>query len=128
MTLASELVCQGLDDVISNANPSSLSNCVRDDNCTMVMCQTVGSAQLAIQSSSLTLLPCQDPSGVRLQLQAPSVSILVDQALSQSDLISVNTELGVLPVRVFLNHTANEIGILVRYTTVTWLFNPTVVT
>ena len=114
LSVTSEQVCQGLNNVISNTNSGTLTNCVRDSNCTVVQCQVIGITANFIQRATLTLLPCQDPPSVRLQLLDPAMQVFVDQVINETQTIVVNTAGGSLPLMVFINRTTDtEIGIKV---------------
>ena len=114
LSVTFEQVCQGLDNVVANANSGVLSPCSRDDNCTMVQCQVTGTTAFFIHQSALTFLPCQNPPSVRLQLWSPAMMVLVDQVFNETRTVAVNTAGGALPVTVTISRaTDSEIGIMV---------------
>ena len=115
LSVTFEQVCQGLDDVIENANSAVLSPCMRDNNCTMVQCQvTDPTVSGFIHQSALTFLPCQGPPSVRLQLWNPSMEVLIDQVFNETQAVTVNTGGGLLLLTVFVNQTTDsEIRIMV---------------
>ena len=116
LSVTFEQVCQGLDDVITNANPAVLSPCIRDNNCTMVQCQVSDVITATfIRQSALTFLPCQDPPSVRLELWNPSMMVLIDQVFNETRTVTVDTMGGgPLPLTVTVSWpTDSEIRIMV---------------
>ena len=114
LSVTFEQVCQGLDEVIANADSNTLSPCMRDSNCTMVQCQVTGITAMFIHQSALTFLPCEDPPSVRLQLWNPTMAVLIDQVFNETRTVTVNTGGGSLPLTVFISQpTDSEISIMV---------------
>ena len=97
-----------------NANPSYLSNCARDMACTQVSCQGSGLLSGRVDSAIVALAPCEVPPGITVRL-VQSGTDLVNQLITASTTITYDAGVATVNVNVFVNGTANSIGILVNF-------------
>ena len=98
-----------------NTNPSHLSNCARDAACTQVTCRGNGALGGQIDSAMIALAPCEVPSpGIRVSL-VRSGSVLVNQLITNQTMIPYDAGVATVNVNVFVNSTANSVGILVSF-------------
>jgi hypothetical protein len=105
--------CLDLEQLALNANPSYLSNCARDTACTQVTCQGNGLFSGQIDSATIALAPCGVPTpGIVVSLVRGG-SVLVNQTIMGQMMITHNVDIATVNVNVFVNSTANSIGILV---------------
>ena len=127
-TAQSQATCTGLDQLSQNINPSLLSNCAKDDDCTRVTCQPAGILRNYVSSAILTLTdPCStSPPGVRLQLQATSGSALVDETVTSPTTIRRTVGFVTATITVFVNSSASAVGISVNR--MSWLITSIMIT
>ena len=98
-----------------NANPSYLSNCARDAACTQVTCQGNGALGGQIDSATIALAPCEVPSpGIVVSL-VQGGSIVLNQLITNQTTITYDAGIATVNVDVFVNSTANSVGILVSF-------------
>ena len=104
--------CAGLAQLAMNANPLTLSKCVRDDSCSRLTCQTNGSLRSQLDTFVLTLAPCKTPPGVLFEFMKGGKS-LVSQMITKPIQINGTVGSAMLEADVFVNTTGNDIGISV---------------
>ncbi len=105
--------CLDLEQLAMNANPSYLSNCARDAACTQVTCQGNGLLSGRIDSATIALAPCEVPMpGIVVSL-VQGGSVVVNQLIMGQMMITHDADIATVNVNVFVNSTANSIGILV---------------
>ena len=110
-----QATCTGLDRLAQNANTDLLSNCAKDSGCTQVTCQVAGTLGIYLASVVFTLDPCGTPPGVRMQLLSTSGEAVVDQIITSPTVITRSVSIATVTITVFVNSTANSIGISVSY-------------
>ena len=64
-----------------NTNPSLLSECVRNDVCSQMSCQTVGVITSQLDSVIIHLEPCETPPGITVQLLKDE-SVLINEVVT----------------------------------------------
>ena len=107
--------CLDLEQLAMNVNPSYLSNCARDVACTQVTCQGNGALSGQIDSATITLAPCEVPTpGIVVSLVRGG-SVVVNQLITSQRMITYDAGVATLNVNVFVNSTANSVGILVSF-------------
>ena len=98
-----------------NTNPSHLSNCARDATCTQVTCRGNGALGSQIDSAAIALAPCEVPSPGIIVSLVQGGSILVNQLITSQTMIPYDAGIATVNVNVFVNSTANSVGILVSF-------------
>ena len=105
--------CLDLEQLAMNANPSYLSNCARDMACTQVTCQGSGILSGRVDSAMIALAPCEVPTpGITVSL-VKSGSVILSRLILGQMTITYNAGPATVNVNVFVNSTADSIGILV---------------
>ena len=97
-------VCFDLEDMIRRANPSVLTNCARDAECTQVSCETIGTAASVFTSIEIGLAPCPTPPEVIIQLYRGEA--LVHMSRNPARITNVRSGFGVTVLDVFLDFIA----------------------
>ena len=93
-------------------NPTLLSNCMVDEDCTKMSCDTNGALAMFYGSVTFTVEPCGVRPGVKIdlaQVQENGRAILPQLVIRQT-VISI----GPLTIIVFLNSTDTSVNIAVR--------------
>ena len=103
-----------MEQLATNANPTYLSNCARDMACTQVSCQGSGVLSGRVESAIVALAPCEMPPGIIVRL-VQSGTDLVNQLITAPTTILYDAGIATVNIDVFVNSTANSIGILVSF-------------
>ena len=105
--------CADLDDLRTNVNPTLLSECSRNSDCTQVVCQTTGELETLFSSTSFTLMPCETPPGVLIELFDTNGNSSFQFLIIDSVVIRGGNVLETIAVHVLVESTANLFDITV---------------
>ena len=114
--------CRGLEQLAMNANPSLLSNCARDSNCTQVTCQPTGLLAGQLDLATIVLSQCEMPPGVVLTLLKDGNAV-VNQLITVPTMITHDAGIATVEANVFVNSTTNSVGILVNISCIQNYYN-----
>lgn len=109
--------CTGLQHLAMNTNPELLTDCTRDEACSMLTCQAAGIIASQLDTLALILKQCESPPGVTVQITAKDGKAIVDQLVTKPTNISQTlASIARADAHVFVNSTDKTIGIAVSCT------------
>ena len=108
--------CPGLDDLATNVNPTYLTNCVRDENCTQVACQTDEELRNVFTSIMFTPSPCVTTPGMSIKILIGENIFYEEDFFHRNEGINITSSpIGPFVLQVSVQRTAtNSIDFTVR--------------
>lgn len=96
-----------------NTNPTLLTKCEMDEECTFVMCQAAGEFANFFSTLTLTLEPCGKTPGVKIDLLQKDGSVVFSELVTAPTVITRDFSTASVTINVFVNGTEKSVELSV---------------